>query len=217
MDTVSIVIIVVLVVLAAAAAAIAYQRRRSNQLEQRFGPEYQRTLEESGDRRAAERDLKQREKRRSSFDVQPLSGETAARYRAEWNALQQRFVDEPGEAVADADRLVVRVMRESGYPVDEFDRRAEDISVDHPEVAQYYREAHQVAVAQTKGETDTEQLRQAVTAYRRLVDVLLVEHDTAGEERLSEPTETTATTPTETTPTETTPTETTRTETREQR
>ena len=81
MDTVSIVIIVVLGVLAAAVAAIAYQRRRSNQLEQRFGPEYQRTLEESGDRRAAERDLKQREKRRSSFDVQPLSGETAARYR----------------------------------------------------------------------------------------------------------------------------------------
>ena len=123
-------------------------------------------------------------------------------------------------------------MRESGYPVDEFDRRAEDISVDHPEVAQYYREAHQVAVAQTKGETDTEQLRQAVTAYRRLVDVLLVDHDTTGEERRSEPIETTATTPTETTPTEstparttptettpteTTPTETTRTETREQR
>ncbi len=173
MDTVSIVIIVVLVVVAAAAAAIAYQRRRSNQLEQRFGPEYQRTLEESGDRRSAERELKEREKRRSGFDVQPLSAESTARYRAEWDALQSRFVDEPAEAVAEADTLVVRMMRERGYPVDEFDRRADDISVDHPEVAQYYREAHQVAVARTRDEADTEDLRQAVTAYRRLVVVLL--------------------------------------------
>jgi hypothetical protein len=174
MDTVVIaVIIVVVIAVTAVAATFVYQRRRSHQLQQRFGPEYQRTVEASGDRQAAERDLQAREQRRSNLDVTPLTGESAGRYRDEWNTLQQGFVDEPGNAVVQADRLVLRMMRESGYPVDEFDQRAADISVDHPDVAENYREAHRVAVAQAQGRTDTEELRQAVTAYRRLVFVLL--------------------------------------------
>jgi hypothetical protein len=174
MGTVITIVIIAVVVIAAGVAAYAYQRRRSDQLQERFGPEYERTVEQSDDRRSAERELRQRESRRAKLDVQPLSGASAERYRAEWNALQQGFVDEPGNAVTEADRLVIRIMRESGYPVDEFDQRAADISVDHPEVAEHYRQAHGVAVAQTRGQTDTEELRQAVTAYRRLVDVLLV-------------------------------------------
>jgi hypothetical protein len=185
-----IIIIVVVVAVAAGAAAFLYQRRRSEQLQQRFGPEYQRTIEESGDQRAAERDLLARERRRSELDVKPLSGESAGRYRDEWNTLQQGFVDEPGIAVAQADRLVLRMMRESGYPVDEFDQRAADISVDHPDVAQHYREAHRVAVAQAQGQTDTEDLRQAVTAYRRLVFVLLADGGDPGERHPSGPTDT---------------------------
>jgi hypothetical protein len=177
MDTVVVIIIVVVIAVAAAAAAIVYQRRRSSQLQQRFGPEYRRTVEESGDQRAAERELRAREQRRSELDVTPLSGESAGRYRDEWNTLQQGFVDEPGNAVVQADRLVLRMMRESGYPVDEFDQRAADISVDHPDVAENYRQAHRVAVAQAQGQTDTEELRQAVTAYRRLVYVLLADPD----------------------------------------
>jgi hypothetical protein len=183
-----IVIVVAVVVIVAGVAAFLYQRRRSNQLQERFGPEYDRTIEEAGDRRTAERDLHAREKRRSGLDIKPLTGDTAGRYRDEWNSLQAGFVDEPGRAVEQADILVVRMMRESGYPVDEFDQRADDISVDHPEVAQYYREAHRVAVAQSEGEADTEELRQAVTAYRRLVDVLLVERGETDEERQSGPT-----------------------------
>jgi hypothetical protein len=176
MDTVVVVIIIVVVVaVAAVAAAFVYQRRRSHQLQQRFGPEYQRTVEASGDRQAAERDLQAREQRRSKLDVTPLTGASAGRYRDEWNALQQGFVDEPGNAVVQADRLVLRMMRESGYPVDEFDQRVADISVDHPDVAETYREAHRVAVAQAQGQTDTEELRQAVTAYRHLVYVLLAD------------------------------------------
>jgi len=173
MGTVITIVIIVVVVIAAGAAFYAYQRRRSDQLQQRFGPEYERTLEQSGDRRAAERDLREREHRRSKLDLQPLSAESTAQYRAEWDNLQGSFVDAPGDAVAQADRLVLRMMRESGYPVDDFEQRAADISVDHPEVALNYREAHRVAVAQTRGEADTEDLRQAVTAYRRLVDTLL--------------------------------------------
>ncbi|TCM39601.1 hypothetical protein [Kribbella sp. VKM Ac-2568] len=175
MGTVITIIVIVVVVAAAIMAAYAYKRRRSDQLQQRFGPEYERTIEESGDRKAAERDLRQREQRRAKLDIHPLTGATAERYRAEWNVLQQGFVDAPADSVEQADRLVLRMMRESGYPVDDFDQRAADISVDHPEVAENYREAHRVAVAQTQGPVDTEDLRQAVTAYRRLVDVLLVD------------------------------------------
>lgn len=190
MDTITIVIIVVVAIALVAAAAVAagLQRRRSHQLQHRFGPEYDRTVEEAGDRRTAESDLKEREKRRSQFDLRPLTSESADRYRDEWNSLQQRFVDEPGSAVEQADRLVVRMMRECGYPVDEFDRRAADISVDHPDVAQNYREAHSVAVAQSQGQADTEQLRQAVTSYRRLVDMLLADHEAGNQPRPSGPT-----------------------------
>jgi hypothetical protein len=188
MGTVVIIIVIVVALLVVAGAAYLYQRRRSDQLQQRFGPEYERAVEESGDRRAGERDLREREHRRAKLDVQPLSDESATRYRAEWNALQQGFVDKPGTSVAEADRLVLRIMREEGYPVDEFDQRVNDISVDHPEVVTHYRDAHQVAVAQMRGETDTEQLRQAVTAYRVLVDVLLMDRDEPDGRTHSEPT-----------------------------
>jgi hypothetical protein len=183
MGTVITIVIIAVILIAAGVAAYAWQRRRSDQLQQRFGPEYERTVEESDDRRTAERELRQREQRRAKLDVQPLSTSSAEGYRQEWNALQQGFVDEPGNAVTEADYLVLRIMRESGYPVDEFDQRVDDISVDHPEVAQNYRQAHRVAVAQKRGQADTEELRQAVTAYRRLVDVLLVVPGPDGDDR----------------------------------
>ncbi|MEV5963733.1 hypothetical protein AB0L70_18335 [Kribbella sp. NPDC051952] len=178
MDTVLTIVIIVVVVLAAAALVFMYQRKRSEQLHKRFGPEYERSLEESGDRRSAERDLRERERRVSKLDIVPLSAQSAQLYREEWAKIQQSFVDRPAEAVADADQLVLRMMRETGYPVDEFDQRVNDISVDHPDVASHYRDAHRVAVAQAQGETDTEELRQAVTSYRSLVDALLTNDDT---------------------------------------
>lgn len=175
METVVTVLIIVAVLLAVAAGLYWYQRRRSGQLRKQFGAEYEQTLEESGDRRATERELRNREQRVAELDITPLSSESAEHYRAEWNRVQQSFVDRPGAAVADADRLVLQMMREEGYPVDEFDQRVNDISVEHPEVAAHYRDAHRVAVAQTRGEADTEELRQAVTAYRYLVDALLAD------------------------------------------
>jgi hypothetical protein len=177
-----IIVIVVLIVVLAGAALFFYQRQRSGQLQNRFGPEYDHAVEESGDKRTAERDLRGRERRVAKLDVQPLTGETAERYRAEWDRVQAGFVDEPGQAVEDADRLVLRMMREAGYPVDEFDQRVNDISVDHPDVAEHYRAAHRVAVARDRGEADTEELRQAVTAYRQLVDALLTDHDNSKEQ-----------------------------------
>lgn len=173
MDTALVIIVVAVVVIAAAAAAFVVQRRRSSRLQERFGPEYERTLDRADDRRSAERELHGREKRRSKLDIKPLPEESAERYREDWRSIQGSFVDAPGTAVELSDRLVLRIMRESGYPVDDFDQRADDISVDHPEIAQYYRQAHDVAIEHSRGEADTEQLRQAVTAYRRLVDALL--------------------------------------------
>ena len=175
MDTAVVLIVVAVVILAAGAAAYMIQKRRSAQLQERFGPEYERTLEQSGDKRATERDLAARQKRVAKLDIHPITGADARQYRDRWNALQGRFVDEPSGAVDEADALVVQMMREAGYPVDDFDQRVDDISVDHPQVAQHYREAHDIAVANTAGTADTEQLRQAVTAYRKLVDVLLDE------------------------------------------
>jgi hypothetical protein len=176
MDTSAIVIVIVIIVVVAGvavAAAVAYQRRRSTRLQETFGSEYGRTVRDADDRRTAEKDLLEREKRRSRFDITPLGGGDAARYREEWMGIQRRFVDEPAEAVQQADSLVVQMMRDSGYPVDDFDHRVDDISVDHPDVAQHYRDAHAVAVARLDGTADTEQLRQAVTSYRELVDALL--------------------------------------------
>lgn len=170
-----IVIVIVIVLIIAAIAAVAYQRKRSSGLEERFGPEYDRTVQDSDDRRSGEKLLREREKRRSQFEVTPLSGEAADRYREQWKGIQGGFVDEPAEAVQQSDSLVVQMMRDSGYPVDDFDHRVDDISVDHPDVAQHYRDAHAVAVAQMNGTADTEQLRQAVTSYRELVDTLLRE------------------------------------------
>lgn len=173
MDTVIVIVIVIILVVAAAVAVVVYQRRRSAQLQQKFGNEYEHTVREVDDRRAAEKDLRAREKRRSQLEVTPLAEADAARYREEWAGIQRRFVDQPAEAVQQADRIVVQMMRDSGYPVDDFDQRVDDISVDHPDVAQHYREAHAVAAAQASGDADTEQLRQAVTSYRQLVDALL--------------------------------------------
>lgn len=173
MNTTTLVIIVVAVVVIALLVAALLWQRRSARLKERFGPEYERKVEESGSRRKAESDLKQREKRHEKLELTPLSGEAAERYRSDWSNIQNRFVDEPGAAVEDADRLVVRIMRDRGYPVDEFDQRADDVSVDHPEVAQHYRDAHAVAVDHKRGQADTERLRQSVTSYRALVDALL--------------------------------------------
>jgi hypothetical protein len=189
MDTVVTVVIIVVVLLAAAALFYLYQRRRSGQLQQRFGPEYEHQLEESGDRRAAERELRERERHVSKLDIRPLTSESAEYYRAEWSRVQQSFVDQPGAAVANADELVLQMMREAGYPLDEFDQRVNDISVDHPEVAAHYRDAHRVAVAQTRGEADTEELRQAVTAYRYLVEALLADSGQATGRHRAQPTD----------------------------
>ncbi|MCW2719425.1 hypothetical protein [Pseudonocardia sp.] len=168
------IVVIVLLVLALAAAGIMLsRRRRSEQLQEHYGPEYERTLAETGDRRAAEARLTEREQRHRKLDVRDLSPEERDRFSGSWNTIQRGFVDDPVQSVRHADALVVEIMRTRGYPVDDFEQRAEDISVEHPQVVQHYRDARGIHEATQNGTADTEQQRHAVTSYRALITTLL--------------------------------------------
>ena len=151
-------------------------RKRTEGLKQRFGPEYERTVAEAGDQIAAEKELAARERKREKLDITPLSAESLAKYEKSWRAVQTAFVDDPTSAVGDADRLVTLVMSERGYPVDDFDQRAADISVDHPAVVKNYRAAHAIHLSNQNGDGGTEKQRQAFVHYRALFDKLLDQH-----------------------------------------
>lgn len=149
------------------------QRRRSDMLRERFGPEYNHTVEEMGDRRKAEAELADRAKRVRSFDIHPLSSGERARFAGEWQTTQAHFVDDPSSSVREADRLVQQVMETRGYPMGTFEQRAADISVDHPAVVSNYRSAHDLAMRNEHGQSSTEDLRQAMVYYRNLFNDLL--------------------------------------------
>ena len=149
------------------------RRRRSTRLQEHFGPEYERTVGELGEQRAAEAELVAREKKRKKLDIVDLTPEARAEHAATWQTVQAEFVDAPTDAVGRAERLVTRVMRERGYPIDDFDQRAADISVDHPDIVENYRGAHAIYQSQHNGEINTEDARQAFVHYRALFDRLL--------------------------------------------
>ena len=157
----------------AAIAWGAYRKRRSTRLQDTFGAEYDRTVADAPTRREAEAELTGREKRHKDFELKPLEPQARERYIDQWRQTQERFVDDPEGAVGDADRLIQEVMRERGYPVEDFDRRAADLSVDHPDVISNYRAAHSTAIANERGKTTTEDLRNAVIHYRALFSELL--------------------------------------------
>jgi hypothetical protein len=151
-------------------------------LKSRFGPEYERTVSEVGDEKTAEKELLARERKRDELDIRPLPPAVLNGYVTRWRAVQTAFVDHPSSAVGEADLLVTEVMRDRGYPVDDFDRQAADISVDHPTVVANYRAAHDIHLAQQRGDVGTEQQRQAFVHYRALFTKLLeVENDKSQE------------------------------------
>jgi hypothetical protein len=173
MSTIGYVIVAAVVVLVVIAIAMAASRRRTDQLQSTFGPEYNRTVQQTGDRRQAERELAGRVERRKQLTVVPLPESARQQYLAQWQRVQAGFVDAPVESVRQADALVSQVMTDRGYPVAEFEQRAEDVSVDHGSVVENYRSAHTIAVASGQGQVDTEALRTAMTQYRALFDDLL--------------------------------------------
>ncbi|HET6731950.1 hypothetical protein [Mycobacterium sp.] len=172
--------VVVIVVAAGVFVALSKSRRkRTERLRNNFGPEYERAVVESGDQGAAEKELVARERKRQKLDIVALAPRSRANYAESWRALQTAFVDNPSRAVGDADHLVMQVMRERGYPVEDFDQRAADISVDHPTVVEHYRAAHVLHLAQEKGDIGTEAQREAFVHYRALFEKLLEsDHET---------------------------------------
>jgi hypothetical protein len=165
--------VLVLVLLAVAAWFLSQRKKQSQRLQQRFGAEYGRTVDEFGGRTKAESELKAREKRVEELNIMPLAPADASRFTQAWNALQSRFVDNPKGVVVQADQLVRELMLKRGYPMGDFERRAADISVDHPAIVATYRSAQAIAVRDQRGEADTEELRKAVVHYRVLFDEML--------------------------------------------
>ena len=164
------------VILVVAVLAWLYMRKRRSTtagLQQRFGPEYDRTVREQGSERKAEAKLTDRQKRIEKLNIRDLDPIEHERFTEQWKAVQSRFVDSPKGAVTEADDLVSSLMRTRGYPVSDFDQRAADISVDHPRVVQNFRSAHEIAMRVGKAQATTEDLRTAMIHYRSLFDDLV--------------------------------------------
>jgi hypothetical protein len=164
-----IVVLVVVVLLAVAAS----RRRRTTELRERFGPEYDRTVETTDDRRGAEQALLDRSRRRDRLDIRPLPEAARARYTEQWRGIQERFIDDPAGSVGAAHALLDQVMGERGYPTSDFEEQADLVSVDHPRVVENYRAAYAVYNRQQDGQATTEDLRDALVRYRSLFEELL--------------------------------------------
>ncbi|MBC3191529.1 hypothetical protein H7X46_10690 [Pseudonocardia sp. C8] len=179
-DLTTIILLVVVVIVVAALAVVAatmLRRRHSEKLREQFGPEYDRTVRDADDPRAAEKELEQRRKRHRALRLRDLEPGERDGYRQRWTQVQQGFVDDPATAVRDADRLVAEIMSARGYPIEDVDRQAEDLSVRYPVVTQRYREARAISREHAAGRAGTEDLRHAVTSYRSLVEALLEDDD----------------------------------------
>ena len=168
---IAIVAIVVIVVLAA--AYMQAQRNERERLRERFGAEYDRTVAERGDRSAAEKELSSREKRVRSFSIRPASPDEWVKFSRSWTVIQAEFVDDPAKSVQEADQLVGSLLETTGYPPADFEQRVADISVDHPAIADTYRQAHQLTVTEQDGDCRTEELREAMVSYHKTFDDLL--------------------------------------------
>jgi hypothetical protein len=169
--------VVVVVAAVIAAVIVINSRRKTTRLKEHYGREYERLVSETGSEKAARRELTTRERKRDKLDIVPLTPSALSDFTARWQEVQSGFVNNPGAAVGVADRLVTEVMRQRGYPVDDFDRRAADISVDHPEIVENYRAAHSIHVSQ-QDDVGTEQQREAFVHYRALFEKLLLETTT---------------------------------------
>ena len=165
------IIVAAIVVVAIIVVVIAWIGLRRRGLRSQFGPEYQRVAAESGSKWRADSLLAARQQRRKKLDIRPLESQARERYARDWQQVQGRFVDQPYEAITEADRLVTTVMRERGYPTENFDQHAEHLSVDYPNLVGNYRGAHAVATRQKSA--NTEELRTAMLHYRALFDELL--------------------------------------------
>jgi hypothetical protein len=167
------VVIAVIVAAIVVIAALLWTSARRRNLQQRFGPEYERQVARHGDRGAAERELREREQRHAKLDIRELSEADRQRYVQQWHQVQASFVEDPSQAVDAADRLLTRLLSDMGYPTGDFEEQASTLSVEHSRTLGRYRLAHEISLANERHEASTEQLRQALVHYRSLADELL--------------------------------------------
>lgn len=168
-----IIVLAIAFVAVAAIALLAYQRWNTRQLKSRFGAEYDRTVGTHDNQVEAEAELREREKRAKQLQIRPVTPTDKARFVDSWRSIQARFVDDPGNAVTQADQLLGEVMTVRGYPIGGYEQRSADVSVDHPDMVQHYHAAHEVAVQREKGLANTEDLRTAMISYRAIFDDLV--------------------------------------------
>jgi FtsZ-interacting cell division protein ZipA len=166
-------VVLVLVIVGLILGSIFTRRKRSDRFHDEFGLEYDRTVQAQGNEKKAQAELDARRKHVKSLNIKPLSLSEHERYLADWTAVQSNFVDEPGQAVGDADRLIMEVMQLRAYPVSDFEQRAADVSVNYPDLVSNYRAAREIALKNEQQQADTEELRQAMINYRSLFDELL--------------------------------------------
>jgi hypothetical protein len=171
--TIAIIAALIIVAIVALVAYWLLSQRRSAALKERFGPEYERTVSETGKRSEAERELQDRTRRVEKLHLRDLSESDRSRFAEQWRGVQVRFVDDPESTIKEADNLVQQVMDARGYPITDFERQAADISVDHPDVVTNYRAAHSIAEKHATDGVSTEDLRQAFVHYRSLFNELL--------------------------------------------
>jgi hypothetical protein len=167
----TVIAVAAVVVIFVAYTVVASRRRQA--LRQGFGTEYDRALEHEGSRRAGESELRERLRRHDEFELRPLDRDERLHFVRAWDGVQASFVDKPADAVGDADRLIQDVMRARGYPVEDFDQRSADLSVDHPSVVENYRNGHALAERSSSGQATTEELRRAMVHYRSLFEELV--------------------------------------------
>ncbi len=175
MSATDVIVIVIVVVVVAVLAALAVRTMQRRKLRERFGDEYQRVVDEKGGRSAAEAELRRREKHHATLDLRDLSDADRVRFRDGWVAVQTLFVDDPVSAVRDGDRLVTELVAARGYPVSDYEDRLAQLSVEHANVLNHYRDAHEISTRNDAGNATTEELRQALVHYRELFADLLGE------------------------------------------
>jgi len=177
-----IIIVLVLVILGGVLGLVFSRRRRSERLHDKFGPEYDHTVQTMGDEKKAQTELNERQKHVEALDIRPLSVSERERYLADWTAVQSKFVDDPGQAIVAANRLIIEVMQLRAYPVSDFEQRAADLSVNYPDLVSNYRAAREIAIKNKQSLADTEELRQAMVYYKSLFGELLGTEAVVGKE-----------------------------------
>ncbi|NMO93588.1 hypothetical protein [Actinomycetospora sp. TBRC 11914] len=176
---------VVVVLLGVVLLLVARRRARGSTaaLRSRFGAEYDRVVRSYG-RRNGEKELRARLRRRRRLDLRDLVPDERERYSRAWETAQATFVENPSTGLRDADLLVQQVMRDRGYPSERFEEREKLVSVDHPDLVEHFRSAHEVAVADERDEQRLEDRRQAMVDHRYLFDALLQGGDAERTRRL---------------------------------